>query len=814
MKRFLIFLLIAIASNAMLASSSSSSSSSSNSKQTYFGKTAAELRNQLIYVLHPVMHRAAEQKDDILSALKEAGGSAFAGDPQKSLSTLWSNPSVRNNLINNVVWGAKLGARGLVKNGIKKVFGKDGLKVVDRSGIFDYADYVSEDTRPKGSNSMACLDFTADEGRLAFKEWHSNPSCTKGVHECPLLGHNSRGIIKKMNAFFDHISSYEKKVGEKYFPDKEVDEVANFFKEVNYRLFDENILHAIAGPDEQSTIANDRDIKPLIKILDYLLALPTKMHNPKAHVEKNKAKIEKLISILPTAQQKDIWSIIDKIIFRAENPSFGQSAADAAIYLVLKGKTATGKTHTGTHLLQHLGYSLIQLTFDEAREGQEKAASGLKQLSYDDKVELSGLGKKLLKLNKSGKPSVTLNQICFVDETDEDNQGYNESDIKRQFDNFKRIYFPALGLSAPGRLGFFFTTNNKELFTKPTLLTRFTQLLFPPMKQEIKEEILYDNIIKTLERYPQLSSKYDFKKIINILVLLAPKINVKILLKNADDVIVYFKAQHEGRSRFNETFAELVLRKFKLRAVPQKAKVKVICHEIDLKLSGYPLLSSKYDFEKIVKILVGLTPKINDNILLQNIDGVIDYFKVQHEGAQNSEESFAEYISRIFKLDKQDELDAKESAQHVAYMKMIEKENLNFYLKKVSSNASSSSSKQVDNNNDKMTYCSDDDHADEINSNPNSPHASGDDNDDAVALDTDSESDSYDSDDDKWQGANKGKTSSSSSSSSTDFVPKVTNDLNAASPYAAKDDDQQEGLGSLLVKYAVVSAANAMCTVS
>ncbi len=563
--RRVLFLFFISASNVFGASCSKDALSSNN--KTYFGGMTTELRDCLETVLHPVMHRAAESKDDILSALKQAGGNAWAGDLRKSVSMLNQNPTIRNNLINNVVWGAKIGFRGLVKNGIKKVFGKDGLKVADRSGIFQYVDYdfVGEQRRPKGSNSMTCLDLTAAEGRKAFQDWHKKPSCTKSIHECPLLGHNSRTIMNKMNAFFAHIDEYEKRVGSNYFLNEEVDEVASFFKEVNYRLFEENILHAITGSDEQSGAANDKELKPLIKVLNYLLALPTEMHNPKKHVEKNEDAIKKIISILPEKEQRRIWDTIDMLCFRAENPSFGQSETDSAEYLVFKGKTATGKTYAGTNLLKLLGYTPIQLTFDEAQEGQGNGAVDLKQLAYNDKAKLSGFGEKMLKLNKKGKPISTLNQMCFIDEADEDSANYNVSRLKDQFKNCARPVFPGLGgLSFPGRPGFIFTTNNKKLFTNAAFISRFKQLVFPAMQPESKEKILYDTINEKLEPYPQLSSKYDFKKIVNALVLLAPDVNIKVLKLNADNVIVHFKSKFEGTARFKETFAEFIQRRFLL----------------------------------------------------------------------------------------------------------------------------------------------------------------------------------------------------------------------------------------------------------
>lgn len=509
--------------------------------KTYFYIESYKLQKKINTILHPVLHGCAEKKvgffEEMKKSASEAGSALYNGDVAGAWEKAKSNSGFWNTL--------KTVAGGVIGN----YAGKETERVLFHGGF--YNDSGEGPSTSNGSLSLQVLHAAEEEIKEKFPDWNQKKQCPEGILNCLKLGHNSKNILASMYAFFSNIRTYEEKRKKPFFSQEESNRVFMFLSNLVNRICEENILFAVTN--KSSSAPDDKTLKPYLKIVNYLVALPTEFHDITEHWKKNRNEIDELLSFLPLEQRRNLYDYMKKLAGRAKDPLYGHRSGDSSINLLFSGDSGTGKTFVGSKLPELLGFTRIVLTFDELRRGQETSFNEL-----DDLVEganISGMETKILRLIKGAHKGIgSLNTLTFVDEIDED-RNYSVSELKEQFDQFKKMHFPSLGLSVPGFMNCIFTTNNKKLLKNPALISRFIEIQFPRMTEEKKAQILFKFLQSKMENFPELQQHYDenyFKYIVDRIVNFDKRINIRILIDNIDSILYFLDAQEKVKA--GETF--------------------------------------------------------------------------------------------------------------------------------------------------------------------------------------------------------------------------------------------------------------------
>jgi len=535
--------------------------SSFHNNKSRFGKESRKLQTRLGAILHPVLHGCAENQEKFFDSLKQATNALGKGDYSKAWEEAKKNTAAYQSL--KVVGGSI----------VRKYVGKEAGRVLLDSGFYNESG-DSPSSYGKGSRSLEALNAAKKEVKKRISHWDEKKICPEGFLHCRKLGHTSKTILTSMQAFFRNIKSAEDLAVENFFSTADTNRVFSFLDTIVRRICEENILSAITN--EGSFAPDDSQLKPHLKVVNLLLSIPTKMHDTEKHWRKNKNKIDELLDFLPLEQQRNLYtSYMRKIQERSQDPKYGHHDGNSSINLLLSGPTGTGKTFVGKKLPQLLGFNPIIVSLDELRSGQEASYNELKDLI--DYPEISGFEKKILLLNKKKKEGLMpLNPIIFVDEIDED-RNYSISELKDQFDQFKKIYLPSLGINIPGFMNCIFTTNNERFLKNPALISRFTEIKFPPMEANKKTTILLKSLNEKLAQFPKLKEQYGevyFKNLVHQAVSFDKCINIRILMDNVDSIIYFVDTQNklkngddylvpaEDRNKTPESYDEFLQRTF------------------------------------------------------------------------------------------------------------------------------------------------------------------------------------------------------------------------------------------------------------
>ncbi len=539
----------------------------SSQSRSYFNTEAINLQRRIGNILHPVLHGCAEDKDGGICAkigesFKILGSSIkdfFSGNFNSAYNKLKGDKGLWESLKNTTaaIVGATFGA------GVERV-------------LFNTGFYGSSGTSESNGHKSLQVILDAEQNiQKHFPNWNAKKQCPHGIFGCPKLGNHSKQLLIAMHALFGNIADYEDRTGHDYFQDNdETDRLLIFLSKLVTRICEENIVYAAAS--KGAAPPDDKELIPYLKITHNLVALPTELHQIRASWKKNKDAIDKLLSILPLKEQRELYDYMRTLMLRAEDPSYAHKSGDASTHLLFAGPSGSGKTYVALKILELLDFPIMKITLDELREGQNVSYIDLDDLADEDE-KLSGIETKMLRLKKDKKRGISsLNPVMFIDELDED-RNYTVSDLKDQLDQFKKLYLPSLGLTLPGFLYCMFTTNNTKLVKDPALMGRFVQVLFPEMPIKKKIEILFPALQAKVEHYPELKEKHDdlfFKNRVEKYVKFNPAINLRILMANIDSVIAHalthikvkqgddFLVPTADRENKLETFKEFLERKF------------------------------------------------------------------------------------------------------------------------------------------------------------------------------------------------------------------------------------------------------------
>jgi hypothetical protein len=531
-------------------------------QKTFFTIQTDAYNRSLEKVLHPILHGCAEDQQGVI---------------EKSLSTAYDTCSHLVNGEPGKAWerlkkqGGALTTLKMIAGGIVGQFAGQQAERVLFHGNFYGTEEMGECS---GSESLNDLHQAERGIEKNYPHWDQKTMCPNGISGCPRIGAYSKKLLTAMNLFFNNIEEYERERGRDYFNKDDCTRIFTFLGDVKAIICTTNLMNAIIN--KNSSVSNDEQLKNYVKVIYYLVALPTKLHDPERDWKHNRTDIDDLISFLPSTQKREVYDYMRKLLDRSKDPHYGHQEGDSSINLLLSVPTGTGKTRLGKRLPKLLGFNPIIMKLEELKEGQSRSFNSLTDLLED--APLSGLEKKLLCLNTTKNKALTpCNPVCFIDEIDED-RNYSICELKDQFDQFKRIYLPSLGIEIPGFLNCIFTTNNSKLLKDPALISRFMQIRFPRMTPEKKIEILHKTVEKKLRqpRYRQLrNSSAEIKELIEQLVRFDNNINIRILLDNVDSVINFVETDSfvsrgddwllppEDRSaETRETFDQLLVRKF------------------------------------------------------------------------------------------------------------------------------------------------------------------------------------------------------------------------------------------------------------
>lgn len=578
------------------ASSSLQISEIKEEPKTFFAKQVVAHNEKLEDIFHPILHGCAEDQRNCFVKMrdeaKEIGCSLVEGDLNKAFNQIKDKTEASNTL------------KRLIGGMVSHKFGPHAEEILFHSQFYDCGGASSS-----GSASLDALHRAAKNIQETFPHWDRNHSCAKGILHCPRLDNSSKNALRTMNLFFDNIEEYEKSRKHDYFTEQDAKRIFSFLNETSAKICSLNLMHAI-GNEKHAAPNNDEQLKHYITVINHLVALPTKMHNPDPYWCKHQNEIDDLLSLLPPAQRSNINDYMVKLTHDAENVDYGHRAGDSGVNLLLAGTSGTGKTFIGNKLAPLLGFNLILTTMGELRRGQEQSYTDLQSLVYayaSNKEEpLSGLETQLLRSDSEKKRSLTpLNPICFIDEVDED-RIYSISELKKQHDQYKRIYFPTLGIEIPGFLNCTFTTNNTELFRDPALIARFIQVVLPPMtferKMIILKKIMQEKLVGQFSHLADRSAileerliKFvEFDKNINIRILIDNISNV-IHFTERDDLVklgkTYRLAPEDRDPQTSENFDQFLERKL---SALNRDRNRSDAHEYEqLSLEGDKKMSSK-----------------------------------------------------------------------------------------------------------------------------------------------------------------------------------------------------------------------------
>lgn len=428
---------------------------------------------------------------------------------------------------------------------IGKYVGESAERALFGIGFYDAPD---DATDRSGSLSLEALHEAEENIRERFPQWNEATMCPAGIGKCPRMGAYGKSCIESMDAFFDNITEYEERTQCSYFDDKDRAKVFTFVQDLMTRICGENIFAAMAN--KNATAPNDQILKGHLKVMNYLRALPIHMHDIEPHWEKNNEKIEQLLDFLPDDALKRIYDYMGTLMARAQDPHYGQRKGDAGKHLLFSGPTGSSKTYSGEELPKLLGYMPMRASLVQLIDCVECSDASLEDLVDG---ELSDIEKTLLILDpETKKPRAPLNPVVLLDEGMGKNyikkRNISNSDVKYVTDQFKRFRLPRLGLNIPGYLNLILTNNAKDPLRDPALISRITQIFFPRMTPEKKEQILYTAFEDRLQSHPYLHKKYSdehFKMLVRRAVAFNDRVNIRLLLDNVDTLVNYEHLEHQ-----------------------------------------------------------------------------------------------------------------------------------------------------------------------------------------------------------------------------------------------------------------------------
>ncbi|USN50446.1 MAG: AAA family ATPase [Myxococcales bacterium] len=500
-------------------------------EESYFSKRKAHLLLKLEKILHPILHGHGEPpKKGLLQKTYETSTKVWEDLKEFNLSAAYKTASKDNSF-----WQM---AKTLAGGTVNYFAGERAEKVLFHGGFYDSPEAEMNEER-FGSESINLLSSLEEELEQRFERWKPQTECPDGLKKCKKIGLNSKNILKGLYAFLENIENYERKHGADFFSKDEINRIFNFLDLVVVRLSEINIIGSI-GNQEKNIVTDDSILQPYVRVINLLAAIPTKTHDVEKSLQENSDKILELMEFLPEKQKLSLLDYIRKLSYNAHNKTFAHSSGGCSSHLLFSGPTGTGKTFVGKKLPELLGFKPICMSLEELQRGQDNFSTEI--LDLVDGEDLSGLEKKILQLDARCMQAVChLNQIVFIDELDED-RNYQISDLKEQFDQFKKLNFPSLGLQVPGFLNCIFTTNNQKLLRDPALISRFTEIEFPPMNFHRKLDILSKHIYKKYdsEQFSELRknfSKKELDKHLEKFIKFDERINIRILIENVDDIL-------------------------------------------------------------------------------------------------------------------------------------------------------------------------------------------------------------------------------------------------------------------------------------
>lgn len=539
-----------------------------------FFREAVLLRRKLLRVVHPLLHGSAEMHKkglfgDLKAIISTAGERFWSGDTAGAFNAIKGNQEIWNQ------------AKGAVSSVLNRWLG---------SGIdeFLFGENFHKSTHGSSGPSTIQALLDAENGvEKEFPNWNKKKTCPCGILKCPKLGANSKALLTGIECFFNNIIEYEKTRGRPFFTEEEeIDRLMIFLNSLTQRICQENVV--FAALNKEGGVTDDKELKPYIHVVNYLIAIPTKVHNVGKYYKKNIQEIDKLLSCLHPNEQRELYEYIGVLIAKSEDPDYGYNKGDAGIHMLFSGATGTGKTFIAMNILRLLGFPLIKVTMKELQEGQDKSYNDIESLIDSDR--LSGIETKLLRLRSGRKRGIgRLNHVLFTDEA-ESGKKYSITALKDQFDQFKKWHLPSLDITLPAFLCCIFTSNVTELISCDLAMrARFRHVMFSEMDPEKKIEILASALIEKIKYKPHLVAMWnrgDFNGILRKYVTFDIKrANLRVLLANIDSVIFYFEREIRAAAgeiyllppseRFGsrETFEEFLKRLF---GTPAKSTTKNI----------------------------------------------------------------------------------------------------------------------------------------------------------------------------------------------------------------------------------------------
>lgn len=496
-------------------------------RESYFSQQSRGLQLRIYEVLHPLLH--VLNQDSLAKSVDSVGASLCRGEFSSAWSEVkktYGSYSWERIKRENLIWST-------LKNAVS------GLTI--KLPFASFALGVNGDIAAGSVDAtLELMNKAAGEIKDAFPDFDIDETCPGGIGSCPMVGQYSKKIITQIEAFLRNIATYEVNNGHQYFLKGDTQKVFKFLADVVVQICEESIL---TQASEGASVPDDKErFKPYLKVVNYLVGLPTECHNVQRYYELNMDKLKRLFSPLPLEAQRELHGFIRVLASHKTDPQYGHAEGTSSTNLIFMGPSGTGKTYTGRKLIELLGFHEININFRDLLECLGASASPMEYLTSDDKAPVL---EQMLQLDEGGKRGVAcLNQVVFVDEVDRD-RIYSASEIKEAFDQFRRIRFGELnGIEIPGLLFCIFTTNNTEPFgVDDAAQARFKIVQFPPMPLEVKRRLLYECIFSKLcsnEQYARLKNEYDFLKVTQEIVAYNGSKSIRELLVVADNIILFF----------------------------------------------------------------------------------------------------------------------------------------------------------------------------------------------------------------------------------------------------------------------------------
>lgn len=391
-----------------------------------------------------------------------------------------------------------------------------------------------------GSSSQAAIRKVEKGESIDFvSPWNPAEQCSNDIKECNLLGPNSIKILHAISSIVNNINKYEEERGCSYFrTENDVSRILAILNCAIMRICDLNLKATLS-----KQICDDKELLPTLEVLNSLIALPTKCHDIEAKQIENIAEIDRILSRFCQERQDGFFDYIAVLSARAKNILYGHDEKDAATHLFLAGPTCSGKSFFVEHILPLLGFSVIKMTVKEWL--QATSTESVEKLLRSG--NLSPLEKKLLCFAPGkANESCSLIPIIMFDEMDKD-CGYSESRLKEKLCQFRRLYFPALGIEVPCFLHCIFTSNNPDLFKNdPALQSRVVQMDFPEYSLPEQKDIILSKLEQKFYQSPYLYGQFSIEhlaEIVNNYVEFDPESNLRDRLANLDYIPSFFETQ-------------------------------------------------------------------------------------------------------------------------------------------------------------------------------------------------------------------------------------------------------------------------------